>query len=218
MADEKKPKKSLGRLSPGDFFRGLRARYLDRPPRKRSINLLTVSEPRINPFVATPLIIVILVAVGLLGKFAVWDRMALAREEAGRVTALQEELAEQYRYLERYEDVEERYAHYTYSGMTTAERQRVNRLEIMELLRRIVLPRTTLDSWTVSENTVSLSIRSPSLEDVNMLVQLLLSEPAVDYCGISTANSGKGDEEGEEPVSAVLTVLLQRDDAREDAE
>ncbi|MBR1660096.1 MAG: hypothetical protein IJ705_07245, partial [Oscillospiraceae bacterium] len=168
MADERNIRQTL-RARPQAFFRKIQARYLDRYPSKQYINLWAVSEPRINWVLTVPLILLVLVATGAAAKFGVWDRMELANREEARLAALRAELAEQYAVLERYDIVEERYSHYTYSGMTKAERERTDRLEVMELLRRIVLPRTTLDSWTVSENTVTLYIRALTLEDVNLL-------------------------------------------------
>ncbi len=223
--NEKKPRKklSLKNVTPGEFFLNIKSRLFDRLPRKTYINLVAVTNPRINWVLAVPLMVLVVVAVACFAKLAVWDRVNMQQREARELSEVRSALEAEYRYLENYDAVAEEYAHYTYSGMTTAERERADRLDVMELLRRIVLPRTTLDNWSVSENTVTLSIRALSLEDVNMLVQLLLSEPMVDYCDISTANSDRDtvstEENDSKEVSAVLTVMVKRyEPGMEDAE
>lgn len=158
-----------------------------RMPTKRSINLAMVDVKRINWLAAVSLTLIILAACAAFGKFAVADRFIAVAEANAEVERLQRELEENYALMESFGDLNDRYAHYTYSGMTEEEISRVDRVEVMELLRRNVLSRMNVDSWSVSGNVLTLSVSGRTLQEVNLMMQGLLADEMVDYCTVSTA-------------------------------
>ena len=184
-----------------------------RLPAKRSINLAQVNVKRINWWAAAPLILLIVAAAVAFGKFAVADRFAAVSAARAEVRSLQTQLDEGYAKIEAYGDLNERYAHYTYSGMTKEELERVDRVEVMELLRRGVLSKMSLDTWSVSGNVLTLSVSGKTLQEINMMMQSLLTEDMVDYCSVSTAQTSteNGAAEGEEneTVSAIVIIYLK---------
>lgn len=184
-----------------------------RLPVKRSINLAQVNVKRINWWAAAPLILLIVAAAVAFGKFAVADRFAAVSAARAEVRSLQTQIDEGYAKIEAYGDLNERYAHYTYSGMTKEELERVDRVEVMELLRRGVLSKMSLDTWSVSGNVLTLSVSGKTLQEINMMMQSLLTEDMVDYCSVSTAQTSteNGAAEGEEneTVSAIVIIYLK---------
>ncbi len=172
-----------------------------RMPTKRSINLATVNVKRINWLIAVPSIILVLAACAAFAKFAVVDRFIELSRARAEVARLQSELDANRTLMESYGDLNDLYAHYTISGMTEEELGRVDRVTVMELLRRDVLPRVQVDSWSVRENVLTMSVSGRTLQDVNLLMQQLLQDDMVDYCTVSTAEMSQDRAQAPAPAS-----------------
>ena len=158
-----------------------------RMPSKRSINLAFLGEEKINLLIAIPAILLILVAAALFSKFFVIDRIAEVNAAQAHVASLRTRLNADYAELADYDDISELYAHYTYSGMTAEELQRTDRVEILSLLRRVIVPRATVSSFSLSGNVMTVGITSSSLQEINLLAQALGEEEIVDFCTVSSA-------------------------------
>lgn len=195
-------------------------------PTKRSINLATVDVKRINWWAAVPLILVILAGCAAFAKFAVADRFIAVSEARAEVRRLKSELEAAYALKESFGDLNDLYAHYTFSGMEPEELERVNRVAVMELLRRDVLPRTAVEQWSVSGNVLTLSVSGRTLQEINEMMQALLADELVDFCTVSTAEMSPDKQpppppDAEEPpaaetVSAIVIVSLKN--VQEEAE
>lgn len=179
MADTEKKKKSAP-------ARGKRRR--GRMPTKTEINLAVVGEKHINGLIALPAILLIVVAAALFSKFLVIDRMLEVQAAQREVARLQAQLDAGYEELSDYGELADLYAHYTFSGMTKEEQERIDRVELLSLMDRVVLPRVGVDSLTVSGNEMTLSITGSTLQEINLLVQSLEEDPLVDYCTVTTAD------------------------------
>lgn len=182
----------------------------DRVPTKQTINFATVGVGKVKLTVVVPLTLFIIAAAAGFGKFMIADRLSEVNSLNAGVAGLRRELAEGYAEIESYGELNSIYAHYTYSGNTEAESAMVDRVEIMNLLERIVMARVNLLSWSVSGNQVNLSLTSHSLQNVRDMVKQLTQDDMVDNCTIGSAVT-IGDGSG---VSASVTVRL-RDVERE---
>ncbi len=160
-----------------------------RMPTKQSINLANVNSKPIKLYIALPAIILIIAAAVLLSKFAVVDRLMQVSAAEYRVATLRTELSAAYEKLASFDDLNEKYAHYTYSGMTAEELHRVDRCEVIALIQRVILPELIVDSWSVTGNQLTMSVTGSSLQTVNLMVQKLYEEPIVDYCTVRTAST-----------------------------
>lgn len=181
-------------------------------PTKRTINLATVGEKPIRWYAALPSILLILALAALLSKFAVVDRyMALSRAQQ-QANSVAGQVADAHAIMDSYGELVDEYAHYTYSGMTPEELGLVDRVEVMRLLERVVLPQATVNSWTLHNNQLSLPMTGSSLEQINMIVQQLQAEPLVDFCTVSTAATNqvtmRDDVVTGGDVTAQVTVYL----------
>ena len=156
-------------------------------PVKRSVNLAGAGEKPMNMKIGIPAIILILIAAAALSKFGVIDRYAALSEAQGVVRSLNAEIKENYDKIERYADLEEKYAHYTYTGMTQEELSRVDRTETVKIIERVVLPAATLTGWSIKGNQLSLTVNAQTLQEINLLAQRLETEDLVDYCQVTTA-------------------------------
>lgn len=199
-----------GRVS-GISRKGKGGKSRGKLPEKTTINLVIKDENSIKPQIAVPAIILICLLAAVFGKFAVADRLISASRAAGQVTELRSGLDSAYEKLAFYADVEDKYAHYTYSGMTEEELTRVDRVDVMKLVEKALAEGYTLRSWTVSENIMTLQMTGSSLKELNRLSQILEQEPIVDQCVITTADrSEKNDVRTD--VAATFTIYLQRAD------
>ena len=158
-------------------------------PVKRSINLVGVGAKPIRVSVAIPLIILIVLVAAAISKFAVIDRYAKVNAAQAEVAQLRSEVAAGYARIDSFGELTETFAHYTFSGMTTEELQRVDRADIVELIQRYVIAQAKLGSWSVSGNTLTLSLTGSTLEEVNVIAQQLNADDMVDFCTVRTAST-----------------------------
>ena len=165
-------------------------------PVKRTLNLAGKKADSLNLKIAIPAILLILAAAALFGKFAVADRLASVSQAKNEAAAVKNELTAAYEKLAGYGDLQDLYAHYTYSGMTTEELERADRAQVVRLIRDTVLDRAVIDSWSVSGNLLTISFTEKSLEEVNEVVKLIESDEIVDFCTVSTATTGNSSSAG----------------------
>ena len=178
-------------------------------PNKRTINLAKVTEPpRINIAKAIPAALLICAAAGLFAKFAVVDRY----NELSEIQRNNSELSAQ---IDRYkqiiienEGLDEEYAHYTYTGMTEEENNRVDRVSAMNLVEKYVFRDTTLESMTVYGNTITLTCSGATLDTFRAIVAEMEKDPAVNFCTVNAANTGTTNVTAEDYVKAQIVIYL----------
>ncbi len=180
-------------------------------PVKRSINLAGAGEKKTNWAVFLPVLAVIVVGAAALGKFGVLDRFNQVTAAQGRVAQVQQQLDEGYRKIDSFGELTEEYAHYTYSGMTDAELRRADRVQVLELLDRVVLTQAGVQGWDLQENILTLYVTDQTLQQANLLAQRLEEEDLVETCMVSTAQTNQQELGG--LVSVQVTVRLK--DAQE---
>ena len=158
-------------------------------PVKRSINLAGYGEKPLNLKVAIPVIVIIVLAALALAKFGILDRYSAVSKAQAEVSAVQTQIDIGYKRLEDFAEVAERYAHYTYSGMTEEELERTDRIEVLQMIQRIVLPRASLESMQLKSNQLTLNVTGSTLELIRGIVQDLEAEELVNFCTVTTAGS-----------------------------
>ena len=106
-----------------------------RLPTKRYINLAVIGEKKVNYMKLLPAVIIVIVLLAVFVKFAVIDPLNEASAEEDKVTVLQQNVTIANAKIESFGELIEKYAHYTYSGMTEEELNRADRLAAMEMIR-----------------------------------------------------------------------------------
>lgn len=158
-----------------------------RVPNKTTINFAEVGVKRVNWLVAVPAFVLILAAALAFSKFLVLDRLAAVAEAESEAAQVQHEVNQGYARIASYGELNDLYAHYTYSGMTEEETGRVDRVAVMDLLERVVFPRTSVEQWSLKSNELTLNIDGSTLQEINDTVQRLLAEDLVYFCTVNTA-------------------------------
>lgn len=187
--------------------RGKRSRV--RIPTKTEINLALIGEKKINGLIALPAILLIVLAAALFSKFLVYDRMMEVVAAQREVYELQSQLDAGYEELSDFAELSDLYAHYTFSGMTKEEQERIDRVEVLSLIDRLILPQAGVDNLTVTGNQMTLNISGNTLQEINLLVQQLELDPLVDYCSVTTAVSkGEANVPVEYDENAIVTARV----------
>ena len=177
-------------------------------PVKRSINLAEAVDKGIKWSRALPMIILIVVLAALLSKFAVIDRLNAVYRAQDRAASLSTQLEVSRAKIESYGDLSERYAHYTYAGMTQEELSRSDRTAVVSLIERLVMPRASVDSWSVNGNLLTINLTGNSLQDVNLIAQQLESDDMVSFCTVTAAATNDSGAAEPGTVHSNLVVYL----------
>jgi len=177
-------------------------------PDKKTINLALVGKKGIDLRIAIPAIILIIAAAVLISKFAVIDRFAKVTAAEREVAAIQKQIDDGYEQIAGYGELAELYAHYTYSDMTEEELNRADRVVAYDMLIRLVLPKATINSWSIKDNTMTVSLSGNTLQEINLIAQQLMEESNVDYCTVTAAATDYQRFDKTEYVNAQITVYL----------
>ena len=137
---------------------------------------------------------------GAIGKFFVMDRFAEVDREEQKVRDLRNELSMANAKLDSFGELKETYAHYTFADMSSEELSRVERSDVVDLIERIVLPAAELNSWNVRQNQLTLNVTLDTLQDTNMLAQILNDDDMVEFATVKNAVTN---EIKKEPAPAV---------------
>ncbi len=181
-------------------------------PVKRSINFATVGEKPIDWRIAIPSIVLVVLAVALVSKVTIYDRFAALNAARDEVHRMQAEIASKTDYYNGLADISEDYAHYNTSEMTQEERDRVSRASVMDVVERLILPVAPSDSWTLSENTLSIHISDHALTEVTEMVDNLKADPAVLSCAMTSQSTTVSSTENvatEETITAELQIVFK---------
>ena len=170
-------------------------------PVKKSINMAVVGQKKTRVSTALLAIILILLVAAAISKFFVMDRFAEVAREQQKVRDLRNELSAANAKLDSFGELKETYAHYTFADMTSEEMRRVERSDVVELIERVVLPAAELNSWNVKQNQLTLNVTLDTLQDTNMLAQILNEEDMVEFATVKNAVTNELEKEEAPAIS-----------------
>lgn len=175
-------------------------------PSKQTLNLMIKVKTLAHPTRLIPILLLIFVFAAAFAKFAVINRL----EQVKRAEA---ELAEMHRNLEMiestyadYDEVQKEYNRYTYQNF---DRSIADRLDVLSLIERQIFPISVVQSLSISDKTVSMTINGLTLEQASTLLDSLLSEPLVadvDYS--SYVDNTDRDQGGDATTTITMTITL----------
>ena len=100
---------------------------------------------------------------------------------------MESELQAAYDKIDSYSDMEEKYAHYTYSGMTPDEMALQDRVAVVELINKYILTKAEVGAWTITGNEVNIPITGVSFQEVGAIAAELEKDDMVDHCEVVAA-------------------------------
>ncbi len=182
-----------------------------RMPSKKSINLILINENRIDPKLAIPGIVLIIIAAMIFSKYGVYDRIVEVSSAQGRVSQLENVLSSKKDEINKLSGIEDDYAHYTVEGMTSEELNLVDRVSVLNLISKVIPKRAGMTtSWSVYDNILTIEMNERDLRKLNDIARKMENNPIVNSCAVSTVNMSKKDTETSNSVRGRLIVYLQQ--------
>ena len=172
---------------------------------KRTVNFIGIGKKRINWLIALPAILLIIVAAAAFCKFGILDRYEKLAQLEAENAEIQSRVESYEEIIAGFDDLKNEYAHYTYTGFTANEKNRADRLTVLDLMDNYVRPYSTINSWTVYDNVLSFALTDVTLAEANRLIADLENDPAVSFCNVTTA---KTTDEDTDIVTVNVTVYL----------
>ena len=175
-------------------------------PSKQTLNLMIKVKTLAHPTRLIPILLLIFVFAAAFAKFAVINRL-------DQVKKAEAELAEMHRNLEMiestyadYDEVQKEYNRYTYQNF---DRSIADRLDVLSLIERQIFPISVVQSLSISDKTVSMTINGLTLEQASTLLDSLLSEPLVADVDYSSYVDNTDREQGGDATTTItMTITL----------
>ena len=161
-------------------------------PQKRTINLMQGRNTSINKPAAVIGTVLIIIVACLFSKFFVVNKLDEMNRSNAQLRSLQTRLDSVNEQLAEYESLSGEYAHYSFEGLTADELGSLNRVEVLEMIEKVVMPYATVETWSVSGNMLTIQITGATLNEVNQVVEKLEQQEIVNYCSVMTANGSNG--------------------------
>lgn len=141
----------------------------------KTINLIIKEKSKLPLAGTIAGILLIVVAAAAFSKFLVIGRFQEASRKAAEASTLKAEHAELEEYLSDYDEIAAKYAKYSVSWMGDAEKARVNRIKILDVVDTELKNKCTVIDVTISENTALVNITDCSLNQVSSCVEKMLA-------------------------------------------
>ncbi len=161
-------------------------------PSKTQINFAYVGLTPMKLSVLIPGLVLIVIGASLLSKFFVVDRIIEISRLQSEVNTLQDQIASEQAAIDELGDLATQYAHYTWSGMTPAERALSNRMDAVDLIKKYIMKDAWVGSYSISGNEISLPITGVSFNEIGRIVGRLEDDPMVDHVEVIAAASDDG--------------------------
>ena len=178
-------------------------------PTKQTMNFVhhksSVNVPRL-----IIVILVILIALAAIVKFGILDQEAKKTAAYNELAGKQEQLAEINKKLEGYDALEAEYGRYSYGWMNESEQSLVNRMDVIKLLDKYVIPVATVEDYSLTDNVLSLNIHGVTLQHASVIVKQLESSDLVESAAVYSASAEEAAE-----ASIFMSVVLTKEAAEE---
>ena len=179
-------------------------------PSKRTMNFVhhqsSVSLKRLLPVIA-----VVVVAAALLAKFGLYDQIQKKTAAYAELSERQTQLSLLNAGLVNYADVEAEYTRFSSSYQTEKEKAIVDRMQALELIETVIMPKAVVENIAINDNVISLSIHGLTLNQASEMVKELEASEIVGSATIYNATADNGKE-----AVISMTIQLERKAAEEE--
>lgn len=151
--------------------------------------------------------LLLILLVALFIKFGIVDLTSKASAANGEVADIQQQIDATNAQMGDYDKVYAEYQKYSYGYLDDQESSYVDRIDAIDLVESKVMSVGSVESITITDNTMSVTISGVTLEQVSALVSSLESSDMVADVTVDTAST---QTEGAQQVSASLVITLQQ--------
>lgn len=164
-------------------------------PSKTTMNLAMREVSEFHPKRLVPLLIVLVIAASLFGKFAVADRLAQVGRAQAELSALQSQITQLERATAGFDRVAAEYGRYSVGWMSEEERALVPRTDMLAVMEEELMTAGRVLRCSAGGNLFSAEVAGITLDDASRVVEHLYARDGVENVSIYTAtteeNSGK---------------------------
>ncbi len=167
------------------------------------------NENKVNWAIAIPLIVAVIALAGLFGKFGVYDRFVTLDKETRKIKQLEDQLSEQNGQIEALKAVSDEYSHYTWNTLSEEERNRVSRLEVMQLVDFIEKQGANVNYFNLTGSDLLITVNTKNLENVSALMKSLDEQEIVASTSMVSAKTIDEEEKTNSTVDAQIKIYLK---------
>jgi hypothetical protein len=168
---------------------------------KDTINLMVKSEHEIDARKAAPLAVILVVAIALFAKFAVFDPLSQVSQKQAELSQQQSAVAAAESKLTGYDDLKAQYDSYLGTSSTSSS---VSAEQVMALIDARVASRAQVSSLSFDSGKVTIVLDEVSLDTVGDIATSLGQDDIVSSVAVSTASA----QTSTTNVTATLVVTL----------
>ncbi|NLU25180.1 MAG: hypothetical protein GXW99_10830 [Clostridiales bacterium] len=190
------------------FKRNKKTKY----PVKTTMNLAVREKTDNSLSRVLPLLVVLVIVVVLFVKFGVVDRFVALDQAQKTLADSQTKLTEMSNMTKDYDQIASQYHQYASDYLTDDQKQLVDRLDLMDMLKTRMNGLATLTNVSIVDNSVVVNFTSPSLKQISELRLALLQEIYVQDVTVYTASTGQTEATGAVTASMVINVALETSD------
>lgn len=174
-------------------------------PSKKTLNLVVKVKTLAHPTRLIPILLLIFLGAGLFARFAVIGRLNQVKQAEAELADMQRNLEMIQSAYADYDEVEAEYNRYTYDNF---DRTLFDRLDVLALLEREIFPVCSVQSLNISGQTISMTVKGPTLEQTSDILAALRSDLMVDNVYMSSFTDNSGAQGGDGETTVVLTITL----------
>ena len=150
--------------------------------------------------------LVIIVATLLFTKFAILDPLDQKTQALNELSSKQTQMDILSAKLAGWDELQALYGRYSYGWMTEDETNLVERMDILRLMEKKILPKARIEDFSISQNVLTVNLEGITLEQTSSLVTLLEQDPLVQSATVYKASN---DDEAIKEVN--LVVILAKE-------
>lgn len=172
-------------------------------PEKTYINLATSDRDTGENKLPIVFFVLFLIVLMVFVKFMVIDKLSEAYQAQKEYQQMESLIGQLKEGNTEYEEVKAEYSHYGNGYLNEEERAEQDRLEIVNLISKKVLPKASVSSLQISGNVATLTIDNTRLSVVSDVVSVLEDSQIVDYVNVTTAGT-----QGEKSPAVTATMVI----------
>ena len=172
-------------------------------PTKQTMNFVH-HESSLNLRKIAPLALILIVAAVLFTKFGIIDQLDKKVTANRDLSTKQEQLSILNAKLSGYDELAADYGRYSYGWMNENEVNTVDRMDILSLIQSKIMPKATVESYSINGNTLNLNLYGITLDQASALIESLEKIDLVESVSVKGASAQDG-VEASIPMSIILT-------------
>lgn len=172
-------------------------------PEKTSINLAISDRDTGENKLPIIFFVIFIIVLMVFVKFMVIDKLSEAYQAQKEYQQMESLIGQLKEGNADYDEVKAEYSHYGNGYLNEDEKVEQDRLEIINLISKKVLPKANIGSLQISANVATLTIDNTRLSVVSEVVAVLEDSGIVDYVNVTTAGT-----QGEKSSAVSATMLI----------